>query len=415
VPIHVLNRDKDMRQITAVKSEKHKKHIIWVIMLLAPIVGMAVDLIAPSLPAIAKGLDASATMAKNVITIYLLGYAIGNFVAGFLTDAYGRKRLLRSATFGFFLASFLPVLFPNEQMLLLARAFQGLFLGAQMVVCRATLSDILTAKELKSMGVLMGTMWGLGPVIGPVLGGYLQYYFDWQAGFVFFSLVSFVMLIAVVRIVPETHTRPVPLRIATIKTNMIEVLKHRTFMGLVLLMGLVYSLIIIFNTLGPFLIQQQLHFSPAYFGRFALMLGCAFLVATIICRRLLKNICGKRLVFLSLHVFLGLGVVALIASYLFPLNIYFVGIASAAVFFLAGFIFPLSMGQGMAMFQHVAGTAAAVMYLINISITTLASLVSSFFNIQSAVPLLYIYVALQVLAVVVYWLMIRGGLKEAGK
>lgn len=69
----------------------------------------------------------------------------------------------------------------------------------------------------------------------------------------------------------------------------------------------------------------------------------------------------------------------------------------------------------MALFQHIAGTAAAIMYLVNISITTLAALVSSFFHIQSAVPLIYVYVALQVLAVVVYWLMIRSGLKEAGQ
>jgi len=93
-------------------SEHRRKLIIRTLLCLMPIVGMAVDLIAPSLPAIADSLNISSATTKNIITIYLLGYALGNFLTGFLTDALGRQNLIRIGLVGFIFASLLPIISP---------------------------------------------------------------------------------------------------------------------------------------------------------------------------------------------------------------------------------------------------------------------------------------------------------------
>jgi len=41
-------------------------------------------------------------------------------------------------------------------------------------------------------------------------------------------------------------------------------------------MGLTYSLIIVFNTAGPFLIQTEFHKTPVFFGHLAFCLGVVF-------------------------------------------------------------------------------------------------------------------------------------------
>ena len=104
-----------------VLSEKRTAFIIWALLCFMPIIGMAVDLIAPSLPAIAANLQVSAGITKNIIAIYLLGYALGNFITGFLTDALGRQKLLRIALLGFIIVSLIPIFFPRIEPLLLAR------------------------------------------------------------------------------------------------------------------------------------------------------------------------------------------------------------------------------------------------------------------------------------------------------
>lgn len=107
-----------------------------------------VDLISPALPAIADNLNVSIDLVKELISIYLLGYALGNFFTGFLTDAFGRKKLLLLGLIGFVLISLLPVIFPTISVLLLARLLQGLTIGMISVTVRATFSDILTPEKL---------------------------------------------------------------------------------------------------------------------------------------------------------------------------------------------------------------------------------------------------------------------------
>lgn len=373
-----------------------------------PLVGMAVDLVAPSLPAIATGLQVSTSLAKNAISVYLFGYAIGNFLTGFLTDAWGRQRLIRLGLSAFIVVSLLPVFFPHITILLLARFLQGITIGAVAVLARAIFADVLPSEKLVRLGTLSGTMWGLGPVIGPIIGGYLQFYIGWQAGFVFFALVATLAFAAVFKWIPETHMNPHPLRLKTISHNLIEVLRDIKFMSMALLMGLIYSLIIAFNTAGPFLIQNQFNYSSIFFGHLAFFLGISFLITTFVCRYFLKRNTSQRLFLVSIHLFFILALLAVVASYFLPHSIELVIIASLLMFSACGFIFPLSMGTGLSMFRHIAGTATATMYLINILITVLMSFLISFVTMHNAIPLMWLYLLLLSAAVAVYWCMISG-------
>lgn len=394
-----------MQEVAQTKSKV--KIIVWTLLVLMPIVGMAVDLIAPSLPAIAQGLHVSPQSAKNVIAIYLLGYAIGNFITGFLTDALGRQKLLRLSLIGFIVASLIPIIFPYIDLLFAARLLQGITMGASAVIARAIFADVLEPHELISFGTLIGTMLGLGPVFGPLIGGYLQYFFGWQAGFYFFAIVTSIIFSLVFFIVPETHINRQPLKIKTIKHNLSEVLTNQLFMSLVILMGLAYSLIIVFNTLGPFLIQDTLNYSPVFFGHLALSLGIVFLASTFICRFLLKKYQAIRLLSILINSLLLLGLIFLILALNIKTNILIIAIISAIMFFSTGFIFPMSMGKGMSLFKHISGTAGATMYLINMLITSLTSFLVSFIHIVSFSNLMIIYFSLIVGFFILYWVSIR--------
>lgn len=391
------------RDLATTLSTNQKNVIVWTLLCIMPIIGMAVDLVAPSLPAIATDLHASSTIIKNVVAIYLLGYALGNFLTGFLTDALGRQKLLRVGLIAFIIVSLLPAIFPQVATLLSARFLQGIMIGAVAVLVRASLSDILPSEKLVRLGVLIGTMWGIGPVIGPVIGGYLQFYFGWKAGFYFFASIAAIACIAVISVVPETHFNKHPLKITTIKNNLTEIATHQLFMAAVIMMGLVYSIIIGFSTVGPFLIQNKLHYSPIFFGHLALCFGLVFLAATFICRYLLRWWQPKQLIRIVIHLSLLCALLALLSSYFFSTSIALIAIMSGLMFFTCGFIFPLSMGLGMSLFRHVAGTATAIMYLINILITSLASFILSFISINTAISLMWVYTILLLFNMIVYW------------
>ncbi|BEV72567.1 Bcr/CflA family efflux MFS transporter [Paludibacterium sp. THUN1379] len=396
-----------MTTVSLALSASRRTAIVRVLLCLLPVIGMVVDLVSPSLPAITLALHTSQTLGQDLISLYLFGYALGNFVTGFLTDAWGRRRLLLAAMSGFMLTSLLPVCWPTIGMLLLTRWLQGLMIGSISVVARSIYSDVLAPSELVRLGVLTGSMFALGPIIGPLLGGYLQVWFGWQASFVSLAALMGLLLLLIRRIVPETHFNRHPLQLAIIRRNLAEVLRHREFMGLVLMMGAVYSLSIAFNTVGPFLIQGRLHYSPIVFGHIALLLGCAFMLATFLCRWLIGRFAVERLQAVATLLLLAVALCGLLAGWWLGSHLALLCIVSALMFCAQGFIFPMSMGKGLAMFGHIAGTATALMFLINTLMTSLTALVLSLLPISDPQDLLWVYLVLSLVCLLAHRMLIQ--------
>ncbi len=375
-------------------SERRIFWITWIVLFIITMLGMAIDLVSPSLPSIAQSLKISSSSAKNIISFYLLGYGLGNFLGGVMTDSLGRRQLLLWSLLGFTLASLLPVFYPHIHVLFFARLFQGLMLGVASVVTRAVLADIYSKDKLTKLGTLTGTMFGLGPIIGPFLGGYLQHYFGWQACFIFFAASIALEFVLIFFIVPETIVNKHPFCVVSIKRNLLEVMKHREFMTIIVMMGLIYSLLVSFNIVGPFLIQTRYHYSAVTFGYFSLAMGLFFLCATFVSRYLLSKYHVRQLYAAFLKILLALAIIFMLSGYLFSTNVLFFLLVSSVVFFTCGFMFPMSLGYGLSFFRHIAGTAAAMMYLVNISICSIIGFFISLLKIETNVSALWIYFSL---------------------
>ena len=383
-------------------SERHIGRIVFCLLALFPLVGMGVDLISPSLPAISMSLQVSHNFSKNLIAIYLLGYALGNFCLGFLSDAWGRRNLILIGFLGFTLASLLAPLFPHPEMLLGTRFLQGLCIAALAVIARGIISDIVPAHKIVRTGAIMATMWGLGPIIGPLFGGYLQAYFGWKACFYFFALFGFIGLVSLFLILPETLLAPRQLKLSQIKRDFIILISHRLFMGLVIMMGAAYATLIAFNTLGPFVVQSVLGYSPIDFGNIAVCLGAVFLIATITCRRILKQLTAEALMRIVVPTAFFIVLFVLIVAYYLPLNLYVLLFITAVVFFTCGLIYPAGIGRSMEIFRPLAlaGSAAAVMNLIiNVVFTGLTAAILSFVNVSTILPILCSYAVLIILCI----------------
>ncbi|WP_245806482.1 MFS transporter [Francisella halioticida] len=201
------------------------------------LMGMSIDLFAPSLPGISSSLNISASTSKMVISMYLIGYALGNFIIGIITDAIGRRTLLRASCVLFIIVSVLPPLIPNEYVLLVVRFFQGFLMGAMGVLSRGIFSDILPPERLLRFGPTIGFLWGVGPIIGPIIGGFLQEYFGWKSGFYFFAIITFVITILVFIYIPETIVKKSELKLSQIYINIAEVVSNKQFISLCIVMG----------------------------------------------------------------------------------------------------------------------------------------------------------------------------------
>jgi DHA2 family multidrug resistance protein len=133
-----------------------------------------------SLPHIAGNLSATIDEATWVLTSYLVANAIVLPITGWLSNHFGRKRLLMASVTGFTLASFLCGIAPSLGFLILFRVIQGTCGGALQPLSQAVLLEAFPPEE---RGKAMG-FWGLGivvaPVLGPVFGGWLTDSYTWR-------------------------------------------------------------------------------------------------------------------------------------------------------------------------------------------------------------------------------------------
>ncbi len=388
-------------------SESQIKLMIFIMLGFYPLIGMGVDLITPSLPAMTVGLNVSSTLIKNVVTVYLLGYAVGNFLSGLLSDSWGRKNLLVLGFVIFTLASLLPIFTPHPAILLFARALQGVGLGAFAVLTRGLFSDVLSAERLMRIAPFLSLAWGIGPVIGPVIGGYLQFYFDWQACFYFYAGAGLLAVLITLTCIPETHFKRLPLNPQQIGRNFKEIVTHKVFMGSILIMGCVYPLLIVFNTLGPFLIQRTLGHSPVFFGHIALWMGLMFVLGTLFCRRLIKKIPPEGVLRSVLPLAFLLGILTLGAAYVWGQSLWVIVLPSLLMFFITGTLYPTAMGKGLSLFRHLAGSAGAMMNLVTILLVCAVSGLMSLVSAKSMLPLAGANLGLIVLAGLSYWALIH--------
>jgi MFS transporter, DHA2 family, multidrug resistance protein len=133
-----------------------------------------------SLPHIAGSMSATIDEATWTLTSYLVSNAIILPLTGWLSNYFGRKRLLMMSVTGFTIASFLCGLAPTLPFLIVCRVIQGACGGGLQPISQAILLESFPPED---RGKAMG-FWGLGivvaPLLGPVLGGWLTDSYSWR-------------------------------------------------------------------------------------------------------------------------------------------------------------------------------------------------------------------------------------------
>jgi len=133
-----------------------------------------------SLPHIAGSLSASIDEATWVLTSYLVSNAIILPMTGWLSNHFGRKRILMTSIAGFTIASVACGMAPSLPFLIIFRVIQGATGGGLQPLSQAIM---LEAFPPEGRGKAMA-FWGLGivvaPMLGPVMGGWITDNYSWR-------------------------------------------------------------------------------------------------------------------------------------------------------------------------------------------------------------------------------------------
>src|SRR5262245_62058922 len=111
----------------------------WIATLAAmtAVTALSIDMSLPAQPTLAATFDVESATAQLTLSVFLIGFACAQLITGYLSDAFGRRRVLLSGLALFAISGIACALSPSIEVLIACRALQGIGAAAAPVVARA--------------------------------------------------------------------------------------------------------------------------------------------------------------------------------------------------------------------------------------------------------------------------------------
>ncbi|MDF3311228.1 multidrug effflux MFS transporter [Rhodococcus sp. T2V] len=323
---------------------------------------ISMDLYLPVLPALTIELDAATSMAQLTVTACLVGLALGQLIAGPLSDKFGRRLPLFVGVAAYVLASVLCAVSPSVELLIAARLVQGMAGGVGIVIAQAAGRDIYSGGALIRFYGRLTVLGGFAAIIGPLLGGQLAKVTDWRGLFLFLAAIGVLILVAIVLGFRETLPRQLRADggFAQIGHDVRTLLSDRVFLGAVLVQGFVYAALFAYLSGATYVLQGMYGLSPQEYA-FAFGLNSAgFMVFGFLAGRTSEHwsVQGTLLAGLAMCAFGALG---LLASGLFELPLAAVIISLVVMVSGVAVTTPPTTTLALAGYPQIAGTASSLL------------------------------------------------------
>lgn len=364
---------------------------------------LSVDMYLPALPAMAGDLHSSDAVLQLTLAAFLAGMGAGQLVAGPLADALGRRKPLLIGLSLYIVASVFCVLSPSAEVLVTARAVQSLGAATAIVIARAAVRDLYSGIAMARFFSMLMLVTGLAPILAPVIGGQMLNWTSWRGVFAALTIFGALLLIVCAFALPEplpAHLRR-PARIGGVLRTYGGLLTDRVFLGYSLTVGFLFATLFAYIAGSSFVLQGVYGLSPQVYGIVFGMNGVGLMIASQVNGRLVGRVSQRGMLRTGLvsavaatlmmiaATTLGLGLVALLVPLLVAVS-------------TMGLVMPNANSLALADHPDKAGSASALMgvmqFLIGGSLSPLVGIAGE----DTAVPMAMLMATFAVLALLSY-------------
>lgn len=350
---------------------------------------MAIDMYLPAFPRIAEALNVPIDRVQMTIPAFLIGLAVGQLLWGSLSDRIGRRPPLLIGSLAFSVAAVLGALSASIEVLLFARVLMGVAGSAGVVVTRAVVRDLFSARDAARMFATMMLVMGLAPVLAPSFGGWVLIFFQWPV--IFWLLAGFGLFAAalVARNLPETLAPAARVTGSMRETlrHYLHILRHRRFLSYSLAGACASGVMFSYIAGSPYVFMDLYGLSSQRYSLLFGLTAVVFFASAQLNRLLLRRWQVSELMPPLCALSAGFGLLLLTVTLL--------GTGGVTAFYLCqslcivslGLLFPNSAAAAMHEFPHRAGSASAVLGMLQYAVGASAGVLVSLLHDGTALPM----------------------------
>ncbi|MET0282079.1 MAG: multidrug effflux MFS transporter [Steroidobacteraceae bacterium] len=249
---------------------------------------LSIDTFLPSFPAIAKEYGISSWQVQQIITAYLLPFALFSLVHGPLSDALGRRRVVIGGLVLYTVGSIGCLLAPSFGLLLLCRVMQGMAAGIGPTVSRAVVRDLFEGANAQRLMSSVMLVFSLAPAVAPIIGGWLHVAFGWRSVFGMLFLMGGALLLTCILVFPETHPpgKRSVFHVGTLVRSAWRVATGRAFFLLSISAALAIASLFIYIGSAPAIILERWHLKETQFYYIFIPVVSGFMVSSLVSGRI---------------------------------------------------------------------------------------------------------------------------------
>jgi len=170
--------------VTTTQTARSDRSVIAYLAFLGVLLATGIDIALPAYDAIEEGLNPSRNVSL-VITLYVVGMAVGQLIYGPIADRFGRRPAVLSGLSLYALGALASALAPSFGALLGARLVWGVGAAAPAGLRSAITRDLYQGDKMARITTIMMAVFLLGPIFVPLLGDVLIRIAPWQVIFWF--------------------------------------------------------------------------------------------------------------------------------------------------------------------------------------------------------------------------------------
>jgi len=392
-------------------QDKYK--ITLLVMWMTTLGQAAITLYLPAFPAISYALHISPIAIKNSITIFLIGFGFSQIIYGPLSDRYGRKPILLLGILIFCIGCIVNLFSHTLNIFLFARLLQGIGCGSLLTNGRSILRDCFSGRELASAASYTSMGFAIGFGVSPIIGAYLSEYFGWRADFIFLLLVGISLFLILWRYLPETSLKSeknVSSKIFFRETfvDYKLIIKNHFFMQFLMGGLFAYVVVVAYNVMTPFLIQNVLRFSASEYGWLAILVAIPYYTAATMNKILVVKFGTEPIFALGAFLIILSGVIMSVTMIDHKILLVYIIIPMMIATFGQALIFSNSIAMALHHFPAAkAGKASALFSSLQILLTGVFSAIMAILPDTTQMSLAIVVLSLGLLSMIVLWNQIK--------
>jgi DHA1 family bicyclomycin/chloramphenicol resistance-like MFS transporter len=321
----------------------------------------SMQILIPTLPAMAVALNTSYATVQLTLTLYLVGVALAQLVYGPLSDRYGRKPLLLAGLAIYSVGTVAAAIAPSVGWLVAARVLQAIGGCAGLVLGRAMIRDAYPREKAASVIGYVSTAMAVAPMVAPLLGSLLEGQFGWRATMLACLAFGLPLLLAVRARLPETLVEPAPLPgmvgLLGAYGQLLRLPAFRAYCGITAFSTAVFFA---FMAGGPMVVITGLGHSGTTYALAMMAISVAWSSGSFIAARLAQRLGIARMLLLGTGTTTLGGVLALATQAFLPPHIVLFFLPMVVVALGNGMTQPNAVAAAVSVRPNLAGTASGL-------------------------------------------------------